>query len=144
MCVCLRVHVCVCVLVCGNKLICRQHHITGSKLICIQHCITLDCNKCFSESRQWQTFIENFFIFINSVRHQRPVCQREVGGNERERERERNSNSATLSVLLNPNFPAVWKENFSLSFPYSDYHHRFLKVSNIAFFFIVFALFIVL
>lgn len=62
----------------------------------------------------------------------------------RESERERNSNSATLSVLLNPNFPAVRKENFSLSFPYSDYHHRFLKVSNIAFFFIVFALFIVL
>jgi len=44
----------------------------------------------------------------------------------RERERGMNRNSATLSVLLNPNLSAVWKENFFLCLSSSDYHHRFL------------------
>ncbi len=127
---------CVCVyeLVCGSKLICRQHHITGSKLICIQHRITLVFNKCFSEWRQWQTFIDAF-IFINSVRHQIPVCQREGEGN-----RDGERGTVWLTVLLNPDFPLVWKENFSPTF--SNYHQRFLNVSNVVFFIIVFVLFI--
>lgn len=55
-------------------------------------------------------------------------------------EREKNSKSATLTVLLNPDFPVVWEDNFYLNI--SNYHHRFLNVSNVAFFVIVFALFI--
>lgn len=72
-----------------------------------------------------------FFLYSSIVSDIKDLSVKEK---MRESESERNSNSATLSVLLKLNFPAVWKENFSLSFPYSDYHHRFLNVSNIVLF----------